>query len=94
MEFQVVDFAIWAAGAVIVTGSTQAIKKLWKRGPSWLWLIVTMAMSALAGYAYASSIGNSHSLIWHALGIFAVTQLFYRTIVKRLEAVIGVQSKK
>lgn len=83
------DFAImgiWCAGAVIVVGVMQWVKGFTAQTiqrviPSWVWSLILplCAIGASAAFAFNQ---NGGSLIWNALGIWAVSQLGYEVIVK------------
>jgi|GEM_PF-2030427 len=83
------DFAImgiWCAGAVIVVGVMQwgkgfAAQTIQRVIPSWVWSLILpfCAIGASAAFAFNQ---NGGSLIWNALGIWAVSQLGYEVIVK------------
>ena len=83
------DFAImgiWCAGAVIVVGVMQWVKGFTAQTiqrviPSWVWLLI-LPLCAIGASAAFSFKQNGGSLIWNALGIWAVSQLGYEVIVK------------
>ena len=83
------DFAImgiWCAGAIIVVGVMQWVKGITAQTvrrvmPSWVWSLIlpVCALGASAAFSFGRSGG---SLLWNALGIWAVSQLGYEVIVK------------
>jgi hypothetical protein len=79
-----VDLALWAAGAVIAMGLIQWLKSTVNSimkvdPPSWIW----SAMLPAGAFAAAVSSGGP-KMVWNALGIWAIAQLFWDAILRQL----------
>jgi hypothetical protein len=70
--------ALWAAGALIVSGVLQGIKGSLPNLPTLVYKLLAPAISvAVALFA------PNDAPIWNALGIYAVSQLLYDVIIAR-----------
>lgn len=78
------SFTTWMAGAVIVVGICQWLKKLAqnlpKKVPSWLWSLLLPVVSFGAAYSLKGT-----ALCWDALGIWAIAQMGYDLIVRAVQ---------
>ena len=72
-----IDVAQWLAGACIAVGLIQWAKGIFKDAPWWVWAFVLPVSSF--GAAFAS---GTDKPIWTALGIWAVSQVGYETIIQ------------
>jgi hypothetical protein len=70
--------AIWSAGAIIVGGVIQGIKGAFPRLPTVVYKVAAPIISAVA----ALFVPNGEP-VWHALGIYAASQLLYDVIIDR-----------
>ena len=71
---------LWVAGAVIVAGLTQWIKSFLKlKHPyKWIYGIISAVLAFAAAYA-----GGGAIVFWNFLGMLAVSQLGYESIMQK-----------
>ena len=72
--------ALWIAGALIVAGLTQWTKSFIKlKSPhKWIYGIISAGIAFSAAYA-----GGGTTILWNFLGILAVSQLGYESIMQK-----------
>lgn len=72
--------ALWVAGALIVAGLTQWIKSFLKlKHPyKWIYGIISAVLAFAAAYA-----GGGAIVFWNFLGMLAVSQLGYESIMQK-----------
>lgn len=72
--------ALWIAGALIVAGLTQWIKSFIKlKSPhKWIYGIISAGLAFAAAFA-----GGGTTILWNFLGILAVSQLGYESIMQK-----------
>jgi hypothetical protein len=83
------SLALWFAGAVIVVGLVQTLKKIvpaLKAAPSWLQALIAAAVAAGVGLARygATAVPPAEGRLWTCLGIIAVSQACYESIYRGL----------
>ena len=78
LEIFVAWLTVWVAGALIVGGVLQGLKGTFPTAPSWIWKILAPGLSVAAAFAAPGGLA-----VWHAFGIYAVSQLFYDLIIAR-----------
>jgi len=84
-----IDLATWLAGAVIAVGLIQWAKGLAPKAPGWVW---SLALPAGA-FAAAAAAGGT-KIIWTALGIWAIAQVGWEAILRRIvKGIEGVAPK-
>ena len=72
--------AVWVAGALVVNGLLQGLKKIIQKAPSWFWWVLTVLASLGSGFAY-----STNQWAWYGLGIYAISQLFWDKIFNRVD---------
>lgn len=82
MDFELV--AIWVAGGVVVSGIIQWVKSLaktifTKEIPSWVWVVILPITSFVASFSLGGEV------LWNALGIWAISQIGYETIIQSVK---------
>jgi len=77
---ELIDLGMWTAGAIIVIGMIEFIKRIYPKLPSWVWLVATPLASGLTAFA-----GKSDKPIWDALGILSISTLCYQLVIKSLK---------
>lgn len=76
---EIVDLATWIAGAIIAIGLIQWAKGAAARAPTWAWTIALPAVSFAAAFA-----AGGPRRVWNALGIWAVSQVGWDAILRRI----------
>jgi hypothetical protein len=89
----IIDFATWAAGAVIVVGVMQWAKNLLKKIPTWIWSVVLPIVSLGASAAAAYKESDYSSIFWNAAGIWAISQVGYELIVQSIKKKLGAKGQ-
>lgn len=82
MDFELI--AIWVGGAIVVSGIIQWTKVLAKslfksELPSWVWIVILPLASVGASFSAGGQI------IWNSLGIWAIAQIGYETIIQTVK---------
>ena len=75
--------AVWVAGALVVNGLMQGLKKIITKAPSWFWWLLTLLASLGSGVAY-----SMNQWVWYGLGIYAISQLFWDKIFKKVDTAL------
>lgn len=82
-----IDIATWLAGATIALGLIQWAKGLLPKAPTWLWSAALPAFAIAAGFA-----AGGDRPIWDALGIWAIAQVGWDGLLRRI--VKGIEGPK
>ena len=81
---EILQLAIWLAGAAVVVGLMQWVKGLVPKAPTWVWALCMPLISIGVGFSMKGA-----TPVFDGLGVWAISQLGYDAILKRVIATIA-----
>ena len=86
---EILDLALWTAGAVIVVGIMQWAKNILPKVPPKAWAFILPVVSFGAAVAGAVKGNDFSGILWNGAGIWAVAQVGYELIVQSIKKKLG-----
>ena len=86
---EILDFALWSAGAVIVVGVLQWLKGMFTKVNKVVWSLLLPVVAFGVAISIAVKEKDYSAIIWNASGIWAIAQIGYELIIQTIKKRLG-----